>query len=73
MPQLHKNARIRNTSVALPLEGDKLGQVVVQAHAVAWGVAPVVHFERYVRFQMKYLLGCATNGQDFCAHQCKFA
>ena len=31
-------------AVALPLEGDEVGQVVVQAHAGARGVAPIVHF-----------------------------
>ncbi len=31
-------------AVALPLEGDEVGQVVVQAHARAGGVAPIVHF-----------------------------
>jgi hypothetical protein len=31
-------------TIALPLEGDEVGQVVVQTHARASGVAPVVHF-----------------------------
>jgi hypothetical protein len=30
-------------TVALPLEGHEVGQVVVEAHARAGGVAPIVH------------------------------
>ena len=34
---------IRGPSVAFPLVGDKVGQVVLQGHAGGRGVAPVVH------------------------------
>ena len=34
---------VGGTTVALPLERDEIGQVVVEAHAVAGSVAPVVH------------------------------
>ena len=47
---LEQLTAIRSSSVALPLEGDEVGQVVVQAHAVASGVAPIVHLAAPERF-----------------------
>ena len=35
---------VGGSTVALPLEGDKVGQVVLEAHAVASCVTPIVHF-----------------------------
>jgi hypothetical protein len=34
---------VRSSTITLPLEWNKVGQVVVEAHAVAGRVAPVVH------------------------------
>lgn len=34
---------IRSSAIALPLEWNKVGQIVVETHAVAGRVAPVVH------------------------------
>ena len=39
----HGITAIRGPSIAFPLVGDKVGQVVLQGHAGGRGVAPVVH------------------------------